>query len=352
MEKTMRGIVKETAGPGLAFRGDLPVPEVGVNEALIKIKAAAICGTDVHIDHWNEWAAKRIKPPTVVGHEVAGEVVAIGSEVKDLRVGDRVAVETHIPCYQCELCAKGLQHICDHQDVFGVTIPGGFAEYAKVRADVCVKLPAHISDEEGAMLEAMGAGVHGVERAELKGKTVLINGCGPIGLMSIGAAKVHGATKIIATDIFDEKLEVAKQMGADIVWNSKEIDILQAAKDATNGLGMDAAIDYSGFGPAIVNTLKTLRKGGRLVLVGLPDGLIPINLSEDLIYREIEVVGISGREMYYTWDDCIEIIADERFSLEPVIGGRYALEDYRKALDDIAGGAPGKMLLIPSRKPE
>lgn len=343
----MRGIIKEQAGPGLAYRTDLPLPAIQEDEVLFRVKAAAVCGTDIHIDEWNEWARTRVKPPIVVGHEVAGEVIQVGAKVKNLKVGDRIAVETHVACYDCQLCAMGMPHICPHQDIYGVTIPGGFAEYSKVRADVCVRLPDAITDEMGAMLEPMGAGVHGVEVAQVKDKTVFINGCGPIGLMAIGACVVHGAKRIIAADIFPEKLEVAKKMGADLVLNAKEVDVAGRIKEETNGLGADAAIDFTGSGRAIISALRSLRKGGILVMVGLPDGEIPINLSEDLIYKEITMTGIAGRLMYETWDDCIRILQDPRFSLEPVIGGIYPLEKFEDALAASRGGAPGKMILKP-----
>ncbi|MGI6694750.1 MAG: zinc-binding dehydrogenase [Christensenellales bacterium] len=350
-DKRMRGIIKERAGPGLAFRTDLPYPKIKDDEVLFKVKAAAVCGTDIHIDEWNEWARTRISPPVIIGHEVAGEVVEVGSKVTHLQVGDRIAVETHVACYNCTLCDMGMPHICPYQDIYGVTIQGAFAEYSKVRADVCVKLPDDITDEMGAMLEPMGAGVHGVELGQVKDKTVFVNGCGPIGLMAIGACVVHGARRVIASDIFEEKLAIARQMGAEIALNAKKEDVVARIKDETNGLGIDVAIDFTGAGGAIVSALRTVRKGGMLVLVGLPDGEIPINLTEDLIYKEIMVTGVAGRLMYETWEDCIRILQDPRFSMEPVIGGRYPLEDFEKAFAAIRGGAPGKMLLIPGMKP-
>jgi len=346
-ENRMRGIVKEQAGTGLVYKTDLPLPVIQDDEVLFKVKAAAVCGTDIHIDEWNEWARTRLSPPVVIGHEVCGEVVEAGAQVKNLKVGDRIAVETHVACYNCKLCDMGLPHICPHQDIYGVTIPGAFAEYSKVRADVCVKLPDSISDEEGCMLEPMGAGVHGVGLGQVKGKTVFINGCGPIGLMAIGACRVHGAQRIIASDIFAEKLEIAREMGADLALNAREEDVVARIKAETEGLGADVAIDFTGSGSAIISALRAVRKGGMLVLVGLPDGEIPINLSEDLIYKEITVTGVAGRLMYETWEDCIRILQDPRFSMKPVIGGVYPLERYEEAFAAIRGGAPGKMILVP-----
>ncbi len=348
MEGTMRGVRKTAPGRGAEYRTDLPIPQIGEDQVLMRVRASAICGTDLHIYGWNEWAANRMKNlPIVFGHETAGEIVEVGKNVAGWQVGDRISVETHIPCNRCFQCENGRRHICENMRLFGVTEPGAFAEYAPVPKDCIVRLGDGVSYEMGAMLEAMGAGVHGVEKAEVRGKTVLVSGCGPIGLMVVGACKAHGAKRVIACDILPEKLKLAEVMGADVTVNSAEEDIIQAVRRETNGPGADAAIDITGSGRAIVAGLRALRKGGRMVSVGLPGGEIPVNLTEDIIYREIQYTGVSGRQMFATWDDCMEILQSPGFSLEPVIGGRYPLEGFEDALAAIQGGAPGKMLLIP-----
>ena len=285
--------------------------------------------------------------PMVFGHETAGEIVEVGKNVTGWKVGDRISVETHIPCGPCLQCAMGNPHICDNMKLFGVTEPGAFAEYAPVPKECIVRLDDALSYEQGAMLEAMGAGVHGVEKAQVRGKTVLVSGCGPIGLMAIGACKIHGAEKIIACDLFDEKLERARTMGADITVNSRNAEALFETVRRETGSGVDAAIDVTGSGRAIVTGLRALRKAGIFVSVGLPDGEIPVNLTEDIIYREIVYTGVSGRRMFETWEDCMEILKTPGFSLDPVIGGVYNLERYEDALRAIEGGAPGKMILVP-----
>lgn len=348
MEGTMRGICKMAAGPGYEYRTDLPIPAIGEDQVLMKVHATAVCGTDMHILAWNPWAANRMKNlPVVFGHETAGQIVEVGAAVKGLKVGDRISVETHIPCGHCFQCRTGNPHICENMKLFGVTEPGAFAEYAPVPASCAVPLAEGISYEMGAMLEAMGAGVHGVERAQVRGKTVLVSGCGPIGLMVVGACRAHGAAKIVACDLFDEKLALARTMGADITVNSGKEDVIQAVLDATEGHGADAAIDISGSGRAIVSGLKSLRKGGIMVSVGLPSGQVPMDLTEDIIYREITYTGISGRRMFETWDDCMDILRTPGFSLDPVIGGVYKLEQFGQAIAAIQGGAPGKMILVP-----
>jgi threonine 3-dehydrogenase len=348
MTGIMRGICKMQPGKGAEYRTDIPIPSIRSDEVLIRTRAAAICGTDLHIYDWNEYAANRMKRlPMVFGHEVCGEIVELGANVKDLSVGDRISVETHIPCNHCPQCMMGNRHICENMKLFGVTEPGAFAEYAAVPAACAVQLDDDITDQMGALLESMGAGVHGVERAEVKGKNVLVSGCGPIGLMVIGACKQHKAHQIIACDVLDQKLELAKVMGADVVLNSGTTDIPETVRLLTNGSGADAAIDITGNGKAIVTGLRALRKAGRMVSVGLPNGEIPLNLTEDIIYREIEYTGVAGRRMFETWDDCLQILRSGKFSLKPVIGGVYKLEEFETALAAIRSGVPGKMLLIP-----
>ena len=335
-------------GAGAEYREDLPIPQISDDEVLIKVHATAICGTDLHLYHWNEYAQKRMTNlPMVFGHETAGEIVEIGKNVTGYKLGDRISVETHVPCNHCWQCRNGTPHICENQHVFGVTDPGAFAEYAPVHKDCIVRLKDDISYEMGAMLEAMGAGVHGVEVAQVLGKRVLVSGCGPIGLMTIGACKAHGASQVIACDLIEEKLEIAKTMGADITVNSRDVDLPAFVRSQTDGVGADAVIDITGNPHAIRAGLKAVRKGGIFVSVGLPDGEVGINLTEDIIYREVIYTGVSGRLMFETWEDCMNILQSPGFSLEPVVGGIYPFPDFEKALDALKQGVPGKMILVP-----
>ena len=344
----MRGICKTRPGAGAEYREDLPIPQISDDQVLIKVHATAICGTDLHLYHWNEYAQKRMTNlPMVFGHETAGEIVEIGKNVTGYKLGDRISVETHVPCNHCWQCRNGNPHICENQHVFGVTDPGAFAEYAPVHKDCIVRLKDDISYEMGAMLEAMGAGVHGVEVAQVRGKRVLVSGCGPIGLMTIGACKAHGASQVIACDLIDEKLEIAKTMGADLTVNSREVDLPAFVRSQTDGVGADAVIDITGNPHAIRAGLKAVRKGGIFVSVGLPDGEIGINLTEDIIYREVIYTGVSGRLMFETWEDSMNILQSPGFSLEPVVGGIYPFRDFEKALDALKQGVPGKMILVP-----
>ena len=350
-QKTMRALVKEVNGPeGLVYRTDIPVPEPKDDEVLLKIRCSAICGTDMHILEWDAWSQKRIHAPVILGHETCGTVVAVGKNVTDRKIGDRVSCESHIQCNDCWFCSNGMPHICSNVKLFGVSRDGAFAEYATIRSDCTFLLDDDISDEAACMFEPMGAGVHGVEAAEVEGKTVLVSGCGPIGLTAIAAAKTFGAKFVIACDLIDEKLEVAKEMGADYVFNSGRDDLPAEAKKLTGGVGLDAAIDITGAGPALNTALKCLRAAGRLVCVGLPTRPVTFpDMADDLIYREIQLTGISGRLVWKTWEDFAKVMKGPYYKLERVIGGKYAMSDYQSALDAIRGGAVGKMLVYPDR---
>lgn len=347
MQGTMCGIVKEARGEGLVYKTYLPIPQIGPDEILIKVKVAALCGTDLHICEWDAWSQNRVRPPMVIGHEIAGDVVEIGENVTDCKIGDRVSVESHIPCNECWFCQNDLSEICKDVKLFGVSVPGGFAEYAKIRSDCAFHLDDDISYEHACMFEPMGAGVHGVEAANVEGKTVLISGCGPIGLTAITAAKVFGAKRVIACDLIDDKLEIAKEMGADVVINSGKCDLVAEVKAMTDGIGVDVAIDITGAGIAINNALKSVRAAGRMVCVGLPSKQVTMDLTEDLIYREVEMTGISGRRIWGTWENFAKVMKDPRYKIERIIGHTFKMADFQKAIDEVKSGVPGKMLLIP-----
>ena len=349
MKDTMCGLVKEVNAPsGLVYHTDLPIPEINDDEVLIKVHCSAICGTDLHIMEWDEWSQKRIKAPVTVGHETAGEIVAVGKNVTERKVGDRVSCESHIPCGECYFCKNGMPHICKNVKLFGCTQNGAFAEYAKIRWDCTFLLEDDVTDEAACMFEPMGAGIHGVEAAEVNGKTVLVSGCGPIGLTAISASKTFGAVKVIACDLIDEKLEVAKKMGADAVLNSAKCDLPAEVRTLTSGVGVDAAIDITGAEPALNSALKCLRAAGRLVCVGLPTKPITFHdMTDDLVYREVQLTGVSGRKIWETWEDFAKVMKGPYFKLDQVIGGRFPMKDFEAALAQFHSGVPGKMILYP-----
>lgn len=344
----MIGLVKERPEKGnFVLKRDLPVPEIGDDEVLIKVHCTAICGTDMHIMEWDRWSQLRVKTPFIPGHETSGVIVKKGQNVTDRQIGDRVSCETHIPCGGCWFCKNGMPHICSNVRLFGATENGAFAEFAKIRADSTFVLDDSISFEAACLFEPLGAGVHGVEAAEVNGKAVLVSGCGPIGLTAVSACKTFGAEMVIACDLDDGRLETALEMGADHIVNSRRTDLREEVLCLTNGIGADAAIDITGAGAAIRAGLRCVRAGGTMVCVGLPVREVSLDLTNDLIYREIKLTGVSGRKIWDTWDDFSKVMSGPYFRIERIMGKKFALTDYREAFKAIRAGVPGKMILYP-----
>lgn len=346
MNNFMQGVMKSKPEAGAEYRTDLPIPEVGPRDILVNVKAVAICGTDQHIYNWTAYAQERVPVPMVFGHEFAGDVVAVGDQVTEVKVGDRVAGETHIPCNNCYQCETDNRHICENMKIIGVHVPGAFADYISFPVDCAYKISDEISYETASMLEPMGVGVHGVDKGNVKNQDVIIYGCGPIGLMAVGAARVFGAKTITAIDVFDNKLEAAKKMGADYIINSKNENAAAKVLERTKH-GADVVIDYTGNAFALKSGFEMLKKGGRFVMVGLPNGEIALDLSNAVIYKEATVIGVTGREMYKTWEQCEMVLKDPRFNIDAAVGGIFPLKDYEEAFKKIFEGVPGKMVLIP-----
>lgn len=344
--ETMYGLVKTAPAPGAEIMENLPIPAVGPRDILVKVRAAAICGTDSHIMAWTPYAQQRVPTPMVFGHEFSGDVVQIGAEVTEVKVGDKVAGETHIPCNNCRMCKSDKRHICENMKIIGVHVPGAFSQYISFPVDCAFPLAPDFDYVTGALLEPMGVAVHGLDCGDIQGKRVVINGCGPIGLMAVGAAKAWGAKQVIALDVVADKLRVAAEMGADLVLNSAEVDAPAEIIKCTDG-GADVALDYTGVVPAIKSMFRMIANGGRIVLVGLPNNPIELDLTSEIIYKEATVIGSTGRLMYQTWEQCIALINSGKFDIRPVIAGQYALRDFEQAFAAIRAGAPGKMILIP-----
>lgn len=346
MQKVMRGIVKAAAEPGAEYREDIPIPQIGDDDLLVHVCVSAICGTDQHIYKWNEWAQARVPVPMVFGHEFSGDVVAVGKNVRGFKPGDRVAAETHIPCQQCYQCKTGDQHNCQDMKIIGVHVPGCFSDYAVIPQACAWKLADSISYRHGAMLEPLGVAVHGVYSGNVTMQNVVILGCGPIGVMAVAAAACGGASGVMAADIFDDKLALAREMGANVTVNTKEQDLVEAIMDWTNGRGADVIIDYTGHIGLIEAAFEGLCKGGRFTFVGLPSKKLTLDLTNAVIYKEAQMNGVTGRLMYKTWYQCESLLQNPRVDFDRVIGGVYDLKDYEKAFEEIFAGKPGKMLLV------
>lgn len=344
----MKAIVKTKAAPG-AELVETDTPSPGPDEVLVKVLASSICGTDLHIYLWNDWAKKRIKHiPQILGHEVCGEITELGSNVNPnaLKVGDIISAETHIGCGWCYECRTGNAHICLNSRIFGVDVNGVFAEYAAVPAANAWVLEKKIPKDFGSVMEPLGNAVHTVLAGPIGGNTVLVTGCGPIGLMAVAVCRLCGATKIFATEVNEYRLQLAKKLGADFALNPQKDDVREKIREETNDLGVDAVLEMSGNGSAINEGLKALRPGGRFSMLGLPEQPLKIDLNE-VIFKYLTLQGINGRLMFDTWYKSSRFLSSGRLDLSPIITHRLRLEEFEKGMELMESGNCGKVLLYP-----
>ena len=339
----MKALIKDKPVRGATFT-DLPIPQIGDHDLLVRVQAAAICGTDIHIYQWNEYASSRIKLPLLFGHEYAAEVVEVGRNVTHFKKGDRVAAETHVPCGHCYQCNTGLQHICKDMKILGVHMNGAFSEYSILPAVCAWKLDPAISYEIGATMEPFGIGVHAVSKTKPAGKKVIVFGCGPIGIYAQMVAKLSGAEYVIGVDITKERLDLAKKMGTDIVLNSKEIDVVAEVDRITKGFGMDIVVELTGNKAVLNDATRTLRRGGDIVLVGLFSGPVELDLVNNVIYKEANVYGVTGRIMWDTWWTAQSILLSGKLDVSPVITHYFDLGDFDQAFQLAESAKTGKIV--------
>jgi len=343
----MKAVMKMEKAPGAELR-DVDVPEIGPKDVLLKVKAAAICGSDIHIYEWTPFAQARIKPPMIFGHEASGEVVKVGSQVTNVKVGDLVAVETHIPCGECYQCQTGAQHICEKMAIIGVHTNGVFAEYAKIPAVCCWQLPKDTNPDLGAIMEPMGVAVHGALLGEVNNRSVAVFGCGPIGLFCLGSVAAWGATKLFAIEPKPYRLNLARRLVPQAtVLNPAKDDVVKTILEATGGRGVDVSIELSGSAQGAKMAFQVLRKGGRVSLIGIQSGPVELSLTEDIIYREARVFGSTGRLMWQTWWDMKKLLESDKFDPMPVITHRLPLAEFKKGLELAKSGESGKIILYP-----
>lgn len=343
----MRAVVMEDANIGAVLK-NIELPKPKEDEVLIKVKAAAICGTDIHVYNWNNWAQNNnINLPLILGHECSAEVVEVGTGVKTLKIGDYVACETHIPCGTCYQCRNGEQHICGNLKMFSIHTNGCFAEYATIPAICAVKIPETIHPNVGAVLEPLGTSIRANVEIQSSGKNIAVIGCGPIGLMAVNAAKAFGAANIYAADINDSRLEIAKELGATATINSSKDNLADKLMELTQGVGVDAFIDASGNTAAILEGFKGLRKGGKVALIGLPSKPLEIDLGSQVVFKEATIVGIHGRRMFETWTLMSNLLDKGLLNIEPVISHVLPLEEFEKGFDLSVKGIGGKVILVP-----
>lgn len=327
---------------------DVDVPQVGPRDLLVKVQAAAICGTDNHIYDWTPWAAARVELPRLFGHEFAGEVVEVGSAVTGWQVGELVAAETHIPCLKCYQCRTGRQHTCEQMRIIGVHVDGAFAEYALLPEACAWKLSPGTSPELGAILEPVGVAANGLFKDRIDGCSVAIVGCGPIGIFGAQLALAAGARQVFATDVNPYRLDLARRVVPEVVvLNPVQDDVEGIVREATEGRGLDVVVELSGSAQGTVQGFNLLAKGGRISLVGLPAQPITLEMSNAIIYREAIVYGSTGRLMWDTWYKVDGLLKANKFDPTSVITHRFPLSEYAQALDLTLNAQAGKVILVP-----
>lgn len=317
----------------------------------MKVAAASICGTDVHIFEWNAWAQNRIRTPLTFGHEVAGHVVATGPEVHHIAPGAFVSAEGHVFCGFCPQCRRGRFHTCERTRILGVDFDGGFAEYFVVPEKNAWEVDRRIPPDIASIHDPLGNAVHtafidgGAE--EIVGSTVVVLGCGPIGLFAVAVARAAGARQVVAVEPNEYRQDLAKRMGADLVVDPDQEEPVQAVLAATDGHGAEVVLEMSGVPAVIAQGTRMLVPGGRMALLGLPEGPVTLELTDQVIFKEARLFGVSGRELFRTWDQTSTLLANGMIDVTPVITHRFALADFEQAFEAMASGRSGKVILTP-----
>lgn len=348
MKGTMKAARKVRREPGMDLV-ETPIPQVKPNEVLVKVGATAICGSDIHFYTWDEYAQNRLKPPITLGHEFAGEVVEVGSSVSEYKLGDHVTADSHIVCGKCDVCRMGLQHICQNLKIFGNEVDGSFAQYIAVPETSLWRMAPEIPWDIGAIMEPLGGAVQAVLIEPVTAQSVVIYGDGPIALFAAGVARASGARKVYLIGMVPERLEIAKRMGADMVFNiSDPIDPVKAIVDDTR-VGADVVVEMAGAPASIKNAFATVRKGGRVTTFGLTPKPIEFDINYAITLRQVRVRGVAGRHMWDTWRLVDGLLQSGQLDPRPVITHQLPLAEFDQGFKLITTGsrATGKVLLLP-----
>jgi threonine 3-dehydrogenase len=343
--RTMRALAKTRPEPGLELV-QRPVPVPGPGEVLLKMEAASICGTDYHLFSWDPWAREILKPPTILGHELAGRVVGSGDGVTRVREGDLVGVESHIVDWTCAQCRRGDMHLCHNLRVIGAHVDGGFAEYVVIPQANAIESNG-LDPAVVALQEPMGNAVHAAFAEPIEGRTVLVTGCGPIGLCSVGIARAAGAALVIATDTEDYRLDLARTMGADLALNARDPATVERIVAATNGDGVEVVLEMSGAQAALDQALAAITRGGRISLLGIFGEPVRVDLSDFVIQKGLRIHGIYGRRIYDTWERTQALLRSGALDVTPIITHRFDLADWERGFELIASRHAGKVVLLP-----
>jgi threonine 3-dehydrogenase len=338
----MKALVKAKAERGI-WMEDIETPQIGHNDVLIKINRTAICGTDIHIFQWDDWAKNTIPIPLAVGHEFGGEIVDLGAEVRGLEVGDRVSAEGHITCGVCRNCRAGRRHLCMSTEGVGVSRAGAFAEYLSVPAFNVFKLPDTISDDMAAVLDPLGNATHTALSFDLVGEDVLITGAGPIGIMAVAIARYAGARHIVITDINDYRLDLARKMGATRALNVQTESLDDAMSDLGMEEGFDVGMEMSGNPQAFRDMLRTMHHGGKVAILGIPPSETTIDWHE-VIFKGLELKGVYGREMFETWYKMSSML-QSGLNIDAIITHHFDIDEFQPAFELMESGQSGKVIL-------
>ncbi|MCG3139053.1 MAG: L-threonine 3-dehydrogenase [Phycisphaerae bacterium] len=349
MAETMRAIRKSQPAQGLWIE-DVPVPHPTDHEVMVQVEAASCCGTDLHIWKWDKWAQGRIKPPLTLGHEFSGTVVDVGRKVDRVKVGDYVSAESHVTCGMCFQCRTGQAHLCPHTSILGVDRPGAFADYVVVPESVIwqndrSKLPSEIA----TLQEPFGNAVYVTMNQEITGLNVAVLGCGPIGLFAIAIAKAAGAARVLATDVIDFRLQLARQLKADHVLNAAETNTKDLL-EANNGLGWDLVLEMSGAPTAINNAFNIVRNGGKVILFGIPSRPVEIDVAEKMIFKNLTVNALNGRRIFDTWYKTRWLLESGVVNLRPLISREIHFDDINSGMEQLAAGQACKIIIRPDKQ--
>jgi threonine 3-dehydrogenase len=344
----MKALVKAKPERGLTL-ADWPDPKPRPTDVVVRVKATSLCGTDAHIYNWDEWASQRVQLPRIIGHEVCGEIVEVGSEVASVKIGDFVAAESHLTCGACFQCRTCQGHVCKNYQILGIDFDGSYAEFVALPERVLWKTNPDIPHEFACVQEPLGNAVDAALVEDVTGHTVLVNGCGPTGLFAIAILRISGAAQILATDISEYRLNLARQLGADEVFNAKTLspnDLTQAVLDATGNEGVDAALEMSGNPDALHLAFRAVKNGGRVTLFGIPTGQVCFDLPNEIIFKGIRVDGVTGRRLFGTWYRLAGLFK-AGLNIRPVVTHTIALADFAKGFELVNSGQCGKVVMIP-----
>lgn len=348
MAHSMQAVVKTATRPGIEIR-EVPVPSYGPSDVLVKVDAASVCGTDLHIYNWDPWAQGRVHPPLIPGHEFCGTVAQVGDQVSAVRPGDFVSAEMHVACGKCLQCRIGQAHVCQNVKIIGVDANGAFADYVVIPESNIWKLDPSLPREYGSILDPLGNAVHTVLAAEIAARSVAIVGCGPIGLFAIAVARACGASTVFALEVSEHRRKLARAMHADHVLDSATEDVAAIVAERTGGVGVDVVLEMSGHADAMRLGFQILRTGGRVSLLGIPSRPVELDFARDIIFKGATVLGINGRKMYETWVQMEALLKAGKLDLAPVITHRLPMSEFARCMDLLKSGEASKIVLTPGR---